>query len=469
MLLRNSVCFQDTKLLFVEGNQFFEAAGCGELFHALEGNLVCENLKKCSFTHKNAEIVRKFFPYSAPCKNKTKKISMGFGDRLGIAGCGHLRAIKGRDVFPIMAQQSMRELSLTKRGYEDVIDSSTWAVMISGYTGGFGADGDHLKRFEDIAYALKCGCTMITLDCSDHIHNAMLGLSNDALKEKYQAAGLSKNGRMERYLKKYVKLADVEFEISEEDIMRFELVYGDAIEFICEVWERFIKGNDIDFEISIDETNVSTDPLSHYMLGNELALSGVAISSMAPRFCGHFEKGIDYVGDIKQFEREFKIHEFICEKLGYKISVHSGSDKFGVFEIIGRCASSFHLKTAGTSWLEAVRTISKVEPELFRKIYAYAIEVYSQASEFYVITYGPKTMPEISAYRDDELITLMDRDDVRQTLHIAYGYILCDQDEKGNYKFREEVYSALNKNIETYDDMLERHFNRHMDLLIILT
>ena len=205
------------------------------------------------------------------------------------------------------------------------------------------------------------------------------------------------------------------------------------------------------------------------MLGNELALSGVAISSMAPRFCGHFEKGIDYVGDIKQFEREFKIHEFICEKLGYKISVHSGSDKFGVFEIIGRCASSFHLKTAGTSWLEAVRTISKVEPELFRKIYAYAIEVYSQASEFYVITYGPKTMPEISAYRDDELITLMDRDDVRQTLHIAYGYILCDQDEKGNYKFREEVYSALNKNIEIYDDMLERHFNRHMDLLSILT
>lgn len=60
MLLRNTVCFQDTKLLFVEGNQFFEAAGCGELFHALEGNLVCENLKKCSFTHKKRKLSENF-------------------------------------------------------------------------------------------------------------------------------------------------------------------------------------------------------------------------------------------------------------------------------------------------------------------------------------------------------------------------------------------------------------------------
>lgn len=129
MLLRNSVAFEGTKLLFVEGNKFFEAEGKGELFDALEGDVICEGLKKCAYCHENAAVVRRYFPYSAPCTNKSKSISMGFGDRLGIAGCGHLRAIKGKNIFPIMAQQSMRELSLTKRGYDDVIDSSTWAEV----------------------------------------------------------------------------------------------------------------------------------------------------------------------------------------------------------------------------------------------------------------------------------------------------------------------------------------------------
>src|SRR5699024_11471236 len=113
---------------------------------------------------------------------------------------------------------------------------------------------------------------------------------------------------------------------------------------------------EIDFEISIDETETITSPVAHFFVANELIQRGVKVVSLAPRFCGEFQKGIDYIGDVDQFEQELSEHALIAEHFGYKLSIHSGSDKFAVFPIMATDTKGvLHVKRAATTCLAAVR------------------------------------------------------------------------------------------------------------------
>ena len=97
---------------------------------------------KAPLSSENAKVFRKLFPFTAPVRVLAKPRSFGLGDRLGIATPGHIRLFEKLDVFPIFAQQSIRELNLTNRTYEDVLDAATFAVYREGFRKGFGADGD---------------------------------------------------------------------------------------------------------------------------------------------------------------------------------------------------------------------------------------------------------------------------------------------------------------------------------------
>src|SRR5690606_12602301 len=112
-----------------------------------------------------------YFDYTKPRAFGTKIATIGLGDRLGLASPGHIKTIAGRNIRPILAQQSIRELNLTNRTYEDVLDAAAFAVFQEGYKDGWGADGDHLKTTADIEYALGLGFSMLTLDASEHIDN----------------------------------------------------------------------------------------------------------------------------------------------------------------------------------------------------------------------------------------------------------------------------------------------------------
>lgn len=104
--------------------------------------------KICALSYENCVALREKFPFTLPTNHKGKKITIGLGDRLGLASPAHLHLVKGRDIFPVLAQQSMRELNLTGRTYKDVLSAASWAVFQEGYTKGFGADGDekHVGR-----------------------------------------------------------------------------------------------------------------------------------------------------------------------------------------------------------------------------------------------------------------------------------------------------------------------------------
>jgi hypothetical protein len=367
--------------------------------------------KLCPLTARNSKVIRRLFDFTNPKSSKGNDITIGLGDRLGPATAGHIRLLKNYNIFPVFAQQSIRELSLTGRTYDDVLSSAVWAVFRENYKNGYGADGDHLKTHEEVRYALNCGFTMITLDCSEHISHGLEAV----------------------------------------------------VKFTTEIYDKHIRGKNIDFELSIDETQTVTTPEDHLHVARALKKSGVEIMSLAPRFCGEFQKGIDYIGDVKQFERELKSHVEIAEKYGYKISIHSGSDKFSVFPAVGRVTGGkYHLKTAGTNWLEAVRVIAKVEPDLYRELHGFALENLEEARKYYHITCDLSKIKPLTDTLDNKLPEYLDEDTARQVLHITYGLILQAKNGDDTPRFHDRIYEVLRTHDDEYIGALEKHIGKHL-------
>lgn len=413
--------------------------------------------------HETAMYLRKNFPFTTPGRVLRLPKTIGTGDRLGVAGEGHIACVSDTDYAPVLAQQSIRELNLTGRSYEDVLDAATFAVFKTGYKKPWGADGDHLKKPEEIEYAISCGYTMITLDCSEYIRAGVENLSEDDLDALYEADP----EREALYIGKTFKITDeISVSFNERGYKECAAIYGSAIEFIEDMYELYIRSGTRDFEISIDETATPTTPAQHFFVANELSRRGVKFDTLAPRFCGEFQKGIDYVGDLEQFREEFKIHAAISEKFDYKISVHSGSDKFSVFPLVGKLSSGrFHIKTAGTNWLEAVKLIAKCEPELYREIHAFALARFEDAKKYYVVTTDIGNIPELSSLSDAELPSLFDNNDARQLIHITYGFILSEKDGAGRFIYRDSLYAAWRTHREEYKTLLTEHIGRHITCL----
>jgi len=419
----------------------------------------------CPPDHYNGEILRKILPFTAPSPLGDQDITFGVGDRLGVASPGHIRLFKKYRAAPVLAQQSARELDLTNRKFEDVLDSASWAVFQEGYTSPWGADGDHLKTEDWVRSALKIGNTMITADVSDYIKGEYQDKETPEIMRDYAELALEyRQGIEERFLDLKVELdTGAVISFSREELARTALIYGQAMEHALRLYRVCVEvkgeGN-FDFELSIDETATATTPEAHIFIAEEARLAGIKSSSIAPCFVGEFQKGIDYIGSVVDFESSFAIHAAIARRYGYRISVHSGSDKFTVFPIVGKhTRGCFHLKTAGTNWLEAVKVLARHEPALFRKLYAYALTVFEKARQYYHITPNLDNLPELAALRDDELANLFANDDARQVIHITYGEIFK------NASLKERFFAALNDNIEEYWLALEEHIGRHLELL----
>ncbi len=184
------------------------------------------------------------------------------------------------------------------------------------------------------------------------------------------------------------------------------------------------------------------------------------IDSLAPRFVGEFQKGIDYIGSLEELEQALATHAALARRFGYRISVHSGSDKFSAFPIVGALTRGrFHLKTAGTNWLEAVKVIADREPVLYRRLHEAALQRFSAATRYYHVGTNLANVPPLAQLTDGELPVLFDNPDARQLIHITYGELLRDRE------IGPEFYGALERHLETYWQALERHIGRHLDTL----
>ncbi len=430
------------------------------------------NIKVCPMTACNAAALRALFPFTAP-SSIGKRVSFGTGDRVGSATPGHIRAFRKFEVFPVLAQQSMREMGRTGRTPQDVIDDATFGVFQEGWNKGYAADADHIKTVEEALSCFRIGFTMFTIDAADHINKKGVYLSDaDSIRDLNSSAEAAVLKTL--YVGKTVALEEkgvkVEFSFTEGDLGRAIATYGKAIGHMVSVWEALKKEagkKDFDFEVSVDETETDTLPKDHYFVASELKRRGVAFRSLAPKFVGQFQKGIDYIGDIVEFEKQFAVHALIARKCGgYKISVHSGSDKFKVFPIVGQYTQGyFHGKTAGTSWLEAVRVASVKAPGLYRRMHAFALTRFEEDRKSYHVTTDLDKIPLLDQMKDADLPQLLDMVDSRQLMHITYGSILSTRDKSGGYLFRDELFSVLDKHEELHYEFLSRHMERHMDLL----
>jgi len=393
--------------------------------------------------------------------------SAGMGDRLGLATPGHVRAARkaGDKIAPIFAQQSMREMARTFRTPQQVMDDATWGIFQEGWQGVVGADADHLKTTDDIDQCLATGFTFFTIDPGAYVDNRAETASLGELSEL--AAGLPADlqPRASGLLGKTFNIEGLSLTFDEPLLLKAAVKYGGAVGHVANMYRHLKEAasqRPFELEVSVDETDQPTSHAEHLYIASELKRLGVRWVSLAPRYIGRFEKGVDYIGDTAAFEDDFAGHAAIARTFGpYKLSLHSGSDKFSIYPAAMRQTQGLvHLKTAGTSYLEALRTIAALDPDLFCQIYSFAREHYETDKVSYHVSAELGRAPLPAEVED--LPALLEQFDAREILHVTFGSVLTAKSASGEPVFHDRFMATLQNNPEAYAANLERHFERHL-------
>ena len=436
------------------------------------GEEVGDELKICPLSWGNAQVLQDVFDWLIPSLPDPQP-SFGFGDRTGLATPGHKRALDGKAVFPVFAQQSIREMERTGRSPEDVMNTAVWGVFEEGYRDGFAADADHLKSREAVEKTAEVGFNMFTCDPSEHVNPAADRLLGEELEEAFR-----KIDRGEELLEKYsgreygASLPGRDYQFAStfqpEDVKRAIVKYFPAVKFAVDSfnWVSEARDDQFIFEVSVDETETPTTPLEHVFVAKELTERGVELFSLAPRFVGNIQKGIDYIGELDRFEEQLKAHAAIASSYGgYRLSLHSGSDKFSIYPYFAKyLGENVHVKTAGTSYLEAVRLVAEKDPELFRDLHDFALERFEEDRATYHVETDLSKVPSPCELPDEQLPELLDRDDPRQVFHVTYGSVLS-QKENGDFVYKNKIKDLLKEYEERHYELLENHLGHHLDLL----
>jgi tagaturonate epimerase len=423
-------------------------------------------LKLCSINRHNAECLRSYLPWLKP-RLLGLQTSAGMGDRMGIATPGHVRAVRAVDgkVAPIFAQQSIREMSRTGRSPQQVMDDATWGIFEEGWQAGVGADADHLKTIEDVDACFSAGFTLFTFDPGEHVDNSSLTAQGNLLEERIKSLPAYLHPEATGLLGQQLDIEGHKIFMSREVLTRAVLKYAKAIDYVIYLYDHLKKVAGylpFEVEISMDETELPTSPAEHVYIASELKRLGINWVSFAPRFVGRFEKGVDYIGVLTAFEADVTIHAAIARQFGpYKLSLHSGSDKFSIYSIFMKATRGLaHLKTAGTSYLEALRTIAALDSCLIKEIYSFARERFGNDRLSYHISAELNNAPqpgEVKAWTD-----LFTQFDAREILHVTFGSVLTAKTSDGKLRFYDRIMTLLKENREAYFENLESHFQHHL-------
>jgi len=393
--------------------------------------------------------------------------SAGMGDRLGLATPGHVRAVRavGDQIAPIFAQQSMREMARTGRTPQLVMDNATWGIFQEGWQAGIGADADHLKVPADIDICLAAGFTFFTIDPGDHVDNRAETADLSLLRELAEALPAEAQPGASGLMNRDFDIEGLSLHFDESTLLKAAVKYGRTVAHVAMMYrhlEQATGPRPFELEVSVDETDQPTSHAEHVYIASELKRLGVDWVSLAPRYIGRFEKGVDYIGNIKTFEADLAGHAAIARHFGpYKLSLHSGSDKFSIYPAaMHQTRGLVHLKTAGTSYLEALRTIVAFDVDLFREIYTFARQRYETDKLSYHVSaeLGRAPLPEAVSDRP----SLLDQFDAREILHVTFGSVLTEKNADQSWRFYDRFMALLRANPEAYADNLEKHFIRHL-------
>jgi hypothetical protein len=454
-----------TKYYLARDTDTHQKVLCIEGDHSgFQGELQAE-IYTCPLTPENAVALRDHIPWLNP-QPLGLAISFGFGDRLGIATPGHIAAVEGTGIAPIFAQQSVRENARTGRNPQIVLDDAMWGIFEKGWRDPWGADADHVKEIGDLPPFIEAGYTFYTIDPNKYVDNDAHLDSVKTLKVKvaqlpWDSLGISWEGQYQLYVENPIQLDGITLEFQEDMLLRAAAKYGRAIAHIKTVSDYLVQHVDkFDLEASVDETDTPTTVQEHYYIANELRRLDVPFVSLAPRFIGSFEKGVDYLGDCAEFDRELKRHAAVMHVIGgYKLSIHTGSDKFSIYPSIAEQTRNLvHVKTAGTSYLECLRVIAVVDQPFFREILDFARSRYETDRATYHVSGELDKVPPAADLTDDHLLDLFDQFDARQVLHVTFGSVLDD--------FGPRLKDTLTANLDLYEQFLQRHFKHHLEVFV---
>jgi tagaturonate epimerase len=407
--------------------------------------------------------------------------SFGFGDRLGLATPGHVAAMKsaGQGIAAIFPQQSIREMTRTARTPQQVMDDALRGAEAAGWTGPIGADADHLKTTEDVDVTAAVGFTFFTIDPSGFVDQQADNYSEAVVREKF-AVVAGETLWTDRYQGRRVALPTGRTILFDEaSCQRAAVKYGRAINHAVLMSDHIRRvqeaaGRPFEIELSVDETDQPTSLAEHYIIADQCLSRNMKLVSLAPRFIGDFEKGVDFKGDPAVLRASLADHAAIANMLGpYKLSLHSGSDKLSMYGDLARATQGrFHVKTAGTSYLEALRVVARHDAALFRQIIRFARERYDVDKATYHVSAtvagvpGPEEITDISRL---EQLYLECWSDVpagcgftapgRQILHCTFGSVLTDR-ELGPL-----VKTLVREHQDTYTAVLCEHFEKHLQAL----
>ena len=427
------------------------------------GEKVQDNVLLGPLNEENARALRACLPWLQTALLGLQT-SSGFGDRLGIATPGHVQAIRGTGVAPIFAQQSVRENTRTGRSPQMVLDDAMWGVFEAGWREPWGADADHMKTLDDIEPFVKAGYSFYTVDPGDYVDDAAESDDDATLAGKVNALPWKDlNSSLQETREHYLKRFDLDSQaitFDEHTLLKALAKYGGAVAHMARMTSRLqqLAGSQpFEMEMSVDETGTTTSLVEHFYIASELKRLNIPFVSLAPRFVGRFEKGVGYIGDLQELEQNIAGHASIMRYFGnsYKLSLHTGSDKFEVYPIAMRCTDGLvHLKTAGTSYLEALRLLASVNRPLFRGIFSFARSRYETDRKTYHVSATLDKVPESAALTDEQLPDLLEQFDSRQVLHVTFGSVLDT--------FGPQIRQTLNQNESAYHAYIKKHFDKHL-------
>lgn len=404
------------------------------------------------------------------------KYSFGIGDRFAHQASAQLTAFLeltrlGKRVIPVW-NKSNREHTFVGSEPASVRSAAEVAVRELGWNDDWHVDADHIQLSTVDPY-LHCS-DFFTIDVADSIGKpAESVVIEDFIRRHPELQGsLELTGFRQVY------------EIDRQYVLSVTQKFMKACQTAGEIYRRIerAKGHDnFIAEVSMDETDLPQTPPELMIILAALADQGVRLQTIAPKFTGRFNKGVDYVGDLNQFQTEFNEDiAVIAEAVrryglpqNLKLSVHSGSDKFSLYPIIRQAlentGAGVHVKTAGTTWLEELIGLSEANDDglaLAKEIYADAYEHQRELCAPYasVINIETGRLPKPSSVREwsgDKMASTLRHiptnpdfnADVRQLLHVSFKLAA-----RAGGRFTELLKSnreIVGRNVT--ENLLERH------------
>lgn len=423
-------------------------------------------------------------PMPIHCTPLGLQSSFGFGDRIGLATAGHVAAMQraGAGIGAIFPQQSIREMTRTRRTADAVMLDAFATARRCGYRGPIGADADHLKTAADVRMMMSAGFTLMTLDPSDLVDTRAVPEQPAEREARFRAVETEIPWINDYYNRSITLPTGTVVTIDEAAWYRAAIKYGRALNLAgaLSAWIDYYQQKScggrptgVEIELSVDETDEPTTLAEHFLIADRCRAMNLKLVSLAPRFVGDFEKGIDYKGDLAALEASLRDHAALADVLGpYKLSLHSGSDKLSIYPALARATRGrYHVKTAGTSYLEALRVVALRDEPLFRRIIQFARQHYETDRATYHVSATLDAAPTADHRSTDDLIRayLGVWDEVpaghgftnpgRQILHCTFGSTLIDP------TLGPAIRATLERHHDLYTAVLADHFTRHLQAL----